>query len=325
MPPGALCRSLVAAVAIVVLALTQIDVDSPPPEDPAPTYVRPGSKTFLVSSAAAGTVVMWTTAAHVTYLQYAIARKQGMYPKGLTSCALHGGLSASWELVRSVWGKDTLGVAVRSILNNTREFVSLIIALRISVTAGALYAFYNSFGAFSYSVPNLLSTAVMASGSKQLGEGQWGHLAWNVKFFHFFGLTCGLICAAILLGWRDMIVAAYSNDVSYDDYADLIDLVWPLFVLFQPVNSMIAVMGPLLVTTQNYVFWGQAVAVCFFAIFLPLTIAAAVEGSVFLLFLGDFLYNVGHLLLLIYKVSFVELTSIMSKAKSQGESSFLAR
>lgn len=48
-----------------------------------------------------------------------------------------------------------------------------------------------------------------------------------------------------------------------------------------------------------------------------ITIYAAVTGSVFHVILADVLYNAAHLLLLLYKVSFVEMRKIAALAREE--------
>lgn len=234
-----------------------------------------------------------------------VATTHGMFPEGIPRSAggIKGAPAAIWTALRSSWSRDTAGVAVRSILNNTREFISLVVALRLGILSAALYSIFASVSAFSYNVPNLLSTGAMAEGSKQLGRGEVGIVLWCLRFFHAVGVVCGLVFACIVHFQRDSIVNAYSGDAVYAGFAELVQQTWPLFVAFQPVYALVAVLGPLLMTTQNYTFWGQVVAACFFLVFLPITLAAAYTGSAYLLLLAEVLYNVAHLALLLYKVS----------------------
>ncbi|KAG8457010.1 hypothetical protein KFE25_004409 [Diacronema lutheri] len=308
--------SIVVAVLSLVMVTVQVPCDDKPAIVPE-TYLCPGSKRFLLDVSIVAAVIVWLTAAHLVAMQYKLAARQGMFPNGMPrlACVNASGTAAStWAALRSTWSRDTAGVAVRSVLNNTREFITLVVALRIGLVAAALYALFASVSAFSYSVPNMLSTSAMTEGSKQLGRGDVRTVVWCLKFFHAFGALCGVAFAGIIFFQREAVLRAYSGESVYAGFGELAAETWPLFVAFQPINALVGVFGPLLMTTQNYTHWGGAVSVCFFAVFLPVTISAAYARSTYRLLLAEVLYSAAHLLLLIHKVSWVELRRLIRVA-----------
>jgi Na+-driven multidrug efflux pump len=188
---------------------------------------------------------------------YARARAMGFYPRGVLAKRA-GAAGADDVALRGAWGRDTAAVALRSVLNNSREFVTLFVALRLGTNAGAVVTVFGSVSALASGVPFGVSTAMMSEGSRQLGLGRHDVVLWYLRAFHAFGLGCGCAFALVLSQQREAVVATYSGATEYAGFAELAAEAWPLFVAYQPVLALVSVLGPMVAATQHYAYWGGA-------------------------------------------------------------------
>lgn len=311
---SAICWAVLFGV--VALAMLELMVDcSTKPAAVGPTYLCPGSVEFLTAVTALSSWFLWAAAAQLSWLLYTRARAMGLYPRGMLAKRL-AGAGADDVALRAAWGRDSAAVAVRSVLNNSREFVTLFLALRMGTNAGAVVTVFGSVSALASGVPAGVSTAMMSEGSRQLGLGRHAVVLWYLRAFHGFGLGCGCVFALILSQQRGAVVATYSGSTEYAGFAELTAEAWPIFVAYQPVLALVSVLGPMVAATQHYAYWGGSVTVCFMLVFLPLTVYAAHSGSVYLLLLAELLYNAAQVCALAYKVTYCEMSRLAKLARS---------
>ena len=268
-------------------------------------WVCPEAEGFLTASSVGALAVAAGLALHLLIVQTRVGRAEGMLRPG----ASYLGLLREVELasLRGLWSEQTTGVAVRSVLNNARWFVSLALALRCSLATGAALIVASSIGNVAYNVPNLVASVTMIDGSKLLGEGRYGVVLRTLQDFRVVALGFGAIFlgAALLVDPTDL-SSTYSNQVEQAALADKLVPAWPLVVLAQPFRCLVAVYGPLLMCTQSYTYWGKAVAFLSLCVWLPLTLAAYATASFATFVLSFAAYDVLHVALLYYKVHLVE-------------------
>ena len=268
-------------------------------------WVCPEAKEFLTASSVAALVIAIGLAAHLLVAQTRAGRAEGM----LAPNDSYVGLLRRVELgaLRAHWSEQTTGVAVRSVLNNARFYVSLALTLRCSLTMGAALIVSSSIGNVAYNIPNLISSVTMIDGSKLLGEKRYAAVLQTLKDFRAIALGfAAVFLAAIASTNPTTLSSTYSNRVEQAALTAKLEAAWPVLVLAQPFRSLIAVYGPLLMCTQSYVYWGKVVAALTFGLWLPLTLVASVTESFVMFVLSTALYDVAHVALLYYKVHLVE-------------------
>ena len=175
-------------------------------------WVCPEAEGFLTASSVGALAVAAGLALHLLVVQTRVGRAEGMLRPG----ASYLGLLREVELasLRGLWSEQTTGVAVRSVLNNARWFVSLALALRCSLATGAALIVASSIGNVAYNVPNLVASVTMIDGSKLLGEGRYGVVLRTLQDFRLVALGFGAIFlgAALLVDPTDL-SSTYSNQV----------------------------------------------------------------------------------------------------------------
>ena len=91
-----------------------------------------------------------------------------------------------------------------------------------------------------------------------------------------FGLLMGVVFAVVLTLIWDGLPATYANDSEVKQLKERLgNWAMVIFVLYQPVQSMLGVYSALISASQQFVFWGKITAATFIFIFLPLVLTAA--------------------------------------------------
>ncbi|CAE7937308.1 unnamed protein product, partial [Symbiodinium sp. KB8] len=268
------------------------------------TWVCSSAEDVLASTALVESVSEWIGAAVVCLLTFYIGKKRGYFvPHG---CSLKryatdkDAAAVAYEAFRS-----HAGVAVRSILFNTMDMISPAISLGIGVTEAAVFNFFAEMGFISYTVPNLISAGAMILGPRLLGQGRIDEFRKLVHLHRWMALFFGVAFTVIAYLTSEVSVAdEFTNKVDGSLFTPLADAVYPAAIVLQPFLAMIGVYGPLLVACQGYVSWGILVAVLFFLVYLPPTIAAAALGDVHLLVYAQLAFAILHFVGVYYLVHF---------------------
>ena len=205
-----------------------------------------------------------------------------------------------------------LAVTVRSVLNNTRDLITPLVATRIGIADAAVINFFEAVGAFSYGVPNICAFGVMIIGSRMLGAGRLSDFRRLVRMHVVLAVFFAVAFAAVAVASSEVeLDEDFTNEVDRAVFEPLADSVWPVAIALQPFRSLVGVYGPILMACQGYVEWGLAVAVLFTVVYLPLTIAGSVAGDVRLLVWANVAYNIAHISVLVYLVHFRLLPRIV--------------
>lgn len=268
------------------------------------TWVCSSAEDVLASTALVESVSEWIGAAVVCLLTFYIGKKRGYFiPHG---CSLKryatdkDAAAVAYDAFRS-----HAGVAVRSILFNTMDMISPAISLGIGVTEAAVFNFFAEMGFISYTVPNLISAGAMILGPRLLGQGRIDEFRKLVHLHRWMALFFGVVFTVIAYLTSEVSVAdEFTNKVDGSLFTPLADAVYPAAIVLQPFLAMIGVYGPLLVACQGYVSWGILVAVLFFLVYLPPTLAAAVLGDVHLLVYAQLAFAILHFVGVYYLVHF---------------------
>eukprot|EP00286_Rhodomonas_abbreviata_P004949 CAMPEP_0181322106 /NCGR_PEP_ID=MMETSP1101-20121128/19051_1 /TAXON_ID=46948 /ORGANISM="Rhodomonas abbreviata, Strain Caron Lab Isolate" /LENGTH=708 /DNA_ID=CAMNT_0023429997 /DNA_START=120 /DNA_END=2243 /DNA_ORIENTATION=+ len=189
------------------------------------------------------------------------------------------------------WSRDTGWVALRSILNSTRQFIALAAALRMGITEGAVFIMFNSVSQLAYAIPSNLASVAMITISRLIGKGQIAAAERVLKDYRIFALCCGAAFCALVVVYRSSIIASYSKEQEEEAFRDMVNPVWFLFVIYQPIKSLIAVYHALVAAKQEFVYWGKATSFSFFCVFLPFTLAAGRAERIDLLLGAEVAYS----------------------------------
>ena len=203
-------------------------------------------------------------------------------------------------------------VNLRSILNNTRDLISPIVATRIGIVESAAYSFFEEVGSLSYTVPNILSVCSMIIGARLLGAKRLKEFKQLMYVHSVLALVMAIVSLLLAVVSKDLqLDALVTNKVDQAVFLPLAERLWPAAIVLQPLRAVVAVYGPVLMGCQGYVEWGVIVTVLFTAVYLPMTLAGAARGDIELLVWANVIYYAAHLLALVAVVHLRLLPRIM--------------
>ena len=244
-------------------------------------------------------------------------------------------------------------VTLRSVLNNTRDLVTPVVATRMGIVDAAVINFFESVrlsyqmpniqvlhtprthpdlpylitalcerlqvSSLSYQVPNICSMGLMTIGSHLLGAGRRAEFKRLVRLHEAFAVMCALDFLGLGVLSKDIsLEQAFVNVVDSAVFTPVAESVWPAAIIWQPLRALVGVYGPILMGCQGFVEWGLIVTGCFFLVYLPLTLIGGALGSVQLLVWANVAYNLAHFAALILVVHLRMLPRIM-KGESRVE------
>jgi hypothetical protein len=154
---------------------------------------------------------------------------------------------------------------------------------------------------------------VMMIGARLLGAGRLAAFKQLVNLHVAFAAICALASFASALVASDVSLSdQFTNHVDRASFDPVAESVWPAAIVLQPFRALVGVYGPILMACQGYVAWGVTVTACFFMLYLPITIVAAVVQDVRLLIWANVVYMIVHWLVLVYLVHVRMLPRILS-------------
>lgn len=288
-------------------------------------WVCDDAKGALVTASWIESAAMWLGSLCLGVVLFRVSRIRGYFREhgaNLRAYAHAVGGEGNAEVARQC-STHLLAVTVRSVLNNTRDLVTPLVATRIGIADAAVINFFEAVGAFSYGVPNICAFGVMIIGSRLLGAGRLDDFRRLVNMHVGLAIFFAVAFAAVAVASSEVeLDDDFTNEVDKAVFEPLADSVWPVAIALQPFRSLVAVYGPILMACQGYVEWGLTVAVLFVVVYLPLTIAGGVAGDVRLLVWANVAYNVAHISVLMYLVHCRLLPRILKKTHpSAGEGS----
>lgn len=269
------------------------------------TWVCPTAEAALLGASWIEVVTVAASAAGALITVFCIGKSRGYFAEHGRSLSkyLHAGKDDA--VVAKMCSLHFACVNLRSILNNTRDLISPLVATRVGIVDAAVFNFFESVGTFSYSVPNICGSFLMTVGSGLIGAGRIDEFIRTVHFFEGFAVVCAVIFTGLAIVSRDLeIDSLFSNSVDEGVFLPVANRVWPAAIILQPFRALVGVYGPIIIACQGYVEWGTTVTICFFFVYLPLTIAGGAAGSVELLVWANVAYNVAHLICLVGLIHF---------------------
>jgi len=202
----------------------------------------------------------------------------------------------------AAWSREAAWVAVRSVLGNSRHFVALVVALRMGITQSAAWILFGSVSQLAYAIPSNLSCVAMITISRLIGRGDLPNARSVLNDYRIFGVACGVVFCALAAVGEESIIKSYSKETEEEALRAVIQPVWGWVLAYQPARAMIAVYQSLVAARQAFSFWGKSTAFCFFVVFLPSAVAAALNKDIHILLMGEVLYTTALAALLYLKV-----------------------
>jgi Na+-driven multidrug efflux pump len=185
----------------------------------------------------------------------------------------------------------------------------------MSPTSAAVYIMFTEIGDLTFAVPSILASGSMMVGSKYYGEGRYAELIRVLRFYTGFALFCAALFTALVASSRNMVPTLFANEVDLGEFQTLAETAYTIGILQQPFRAIIAVYGPLLMTTQNHALWGFVVSVLFLFVWSPFVIMASVLSDVRLLVAANAAFDAAHVCVIAGFMHFNEIPKFKELAR----------
>ena len=203
--------------------------------------------------------------------------------------------------IKQTFGLAIAGTSTRSIFTILRFGVSTILAVRLGVVTGAVYALMDTFSAVTYNVTRALA-GILGLGLARLNGGMnksnevtaYEALNGFGKVGSRFAIAwgCAMTLYYAVLGEQVIIARANANETAA--YEEVVTApAYGLFVSMQLLHAITSVYEVLLISAERYFFVGLVTTVPFFVIYLPIALYGyLVEESFVLILAADLGYFV---------------------------------